>query len=101
MMKGGDSMAENAVQSTSAIVELTAISAFGTGSPTLNQTAMESVGAHLSRFARLSGVKRRAPPEPLDSAVHTAAIAASLGKLAILTAQPSTADARTGTATIE
>lgn len=102
MMKGRDRMAENAVRSTSATVELTAISAFGTGSPMAdNQIAMESAGAHLSKFVRLSGVKKRAHPEVLDNAAHTAAIAASLGRRAILTARPSTADARTGTATIE
>lgn len=102
MMKGRDRMAENAERSTSATVELTAISANGTGSPTVdNQIAMESAGASLSRFARLSGAKKRAHPEAMDSAAHTVAIAASLGRLAILTAQPSTADARTGTATIE
>lgn len=81
MMKGRDRMAENAVRSMSATVELTAISANGTGSPTVdNQIAMESAGASLSRFARLSGVKKRAPPIVLDSAAHTVAIAASLGR---------------------
>lgn len=101
MMKGGECMVENAVRNTLATVELTAISAFQTGSPTHNQIAMESAGARPNRFARLSGVKKSAPPKALDSAAGTVAIAASLGRLPILTAQPSTADARTGTATIE
>jgi len=100
--KDKEDMAANAVRSTLAIVELTAIIAVLTGTLSqMEQIAMASAGARPGRFARSSGVKKDALPKALDSAVHTAAIAASLGRLATLTAQPSTADARTGGATIE
>jgi len=102
--KDKEIMAANAVRSTLAIVELTAINAFLTGTANLSQMeqiAMASAGARPGRFARSSGVKKDAPPKVLDSAVHTAAIAASLGSLTTLSAHPSTADARTGGATIE
>jgi len=100
--KDKEDMAANAVRSTLAIVELTAMIAVLTGLKSqMEQIAMASAGARPGRFARSSGVKKDALPKALDSAVHTAAIAASLGRLPTLTAQPSTADARTGGATIE
>ena len=58
--------------------------------------ATVNAGASLERFARSSGVKKRAPQPTLVSAVAGAVIAANLGKSMTLLVKHLTADAKTG-----